>query len=507
MNHLSKIFITALAVIAPSLAVHAEYPVDYTAEMIANAGGGDFAPYYISANRHGVLTQKNGILLHGGVSRPLDTGKRLSYDFGVDIYGGATNITYYNKWNVDAGSWSSQKEHPANFWLQQAYASVKYRGVLLTAGMKQRGSYMLDNCLTSGDLIESGNARPIPQVRLGFVDFQNIPLTNRWLQIQGEVGYGFYCQNSWLDNHFDYYNGVKSVDMLFNYKRLYLRTNPDKPFSATFGAQAACQFGGTSYRYGGGKQIDIYRHSKSLESFWRAFLPFNSGAEGFMEGQHIGTWDVRLRYRLHDRTEIAAYVQALWEDGSSMGKLNGWDGLWGLEYKAPAKGWIDGAVVEYLQTTNQSGPLHWDPVDSPGTTIGAQATGCDDYYNNIFYGGYANLGMAQGNPMLKSPLFYNSVDMIFLDNRVKALHIGIDGTPLDVLKYRILGGYRTSWGSYLYPRQAKAHTFSFMLEATYTPRRLPALHVKGQFGLDHGKLLGNNVGGCVTVTYNGLLNF
>lgn len=495
------------------LPMRAEYPVNYTAEVIANAGNGTFAPYYITANRHGVITQSKGMLLHAGAWRGMQTDRRFSYDFGVDIYGGGTNSTDYSRWHAASdnyldGQWQKNSQHPANFWLQQAYASLKYRCLYITAGMKDRSSYMLNSYLSSGDMIESGNARSIPQVRAGFIDYQNIPFTNGWVQIQGEVAYGVYCQNNWLENHFDYFSGIMTKNMLYNYKRLYFRTNPSKPFSATFGGQSAVQFGGTSYKYTQGVFVSEDSHSHNLKSFWQALVPHSNGVEGYFEGQHIGSWDIKLRYRLRNNTEISAYVQNLWEDGTGMGKLNGWDGLWGLEYKAPQKGWIDAAVIEYLQTTNQSGPLHWDPADVPGGTLNiGQATGSDNYYNNGFYGAYANLGMAQGNPLLKSPLFYTSGGILFQDNRVKALHIGLCGSPFKGITYRLLGGYRTSWGTYSVPRVNKLHTTSFLAEATYTPQSLPALDLKGEIGLDHGTLYGNRVGVCLTVSYSGLLNF
>lgn len=508
-----ELLLTVLAAVLTVLAARADYPVHYDAEFIANAGNGTFAPYYMTANRHGILTQSRGAMAHAGAWRPMDMERRLSYDFGFDLYAGVTNTTDYYKWEPTVarsflGEWYSTPEHPAYLWIQQAYASVKYRSLYVTAGMKDRGSYMLDSSLSSGDMIQSGNARSVPQVRVGFIDFQDVPFTRGWLQIQAEAAYGLYCQNSWLDHHFNFYRGIKTTNMLFNYKRIYFRTNPAAPFSATFGAQGAGQFGGTSYIYNDGVLARVERHSRSIKTFWQMLVPRASESEGYYEGQHLGSWDIKLRYRLHDNTEISAYVQNLWEDGSGMGKLNGWDGLWGLEYKAPEKGWIDAAVIEYLQTTDQSGPLHWDPADAEGTTLDiGHATGCDNYYNNRFYGPYANLGMAQGNPMLKSPIFYTSGEFVFNDNRVRAFHVGVKGTPFSGLAYRILFGHRISWGSFDIPRPEKLRSSSLLLEVKYNIPSIPAMDIKGEFGMDHGSLTGNNTGLCVTLSYKGLLNF
>ncbi len=56
--------------------------------------------------------------------------------------------------------------------IQQLYGEIKYRGVFVEAGMKEHDSPILPQSLTSGDLVESGNARPIPQIRAGFGIFR-----------------------------------------------------------------------------------------------------------------------------------------------------------------------------------------------------------------------------------------------------------------------------------------------------------------------------------------------
>ena len=85
-----------------------------------------------------------------------------------------------------------------------------------------------------------------------------------------------------------------------------------------------------------------------------------------------------------------------------MRKSNGWDGLWGLQYhnKAAGRQYIRKAVVEYFQTTNQSGPLHCDPGDYPRPVrdqISDYITGDDNYYNHMFYNSFSHYGMTVGN--------------------------------------------------------------------------------------------------------------
>lgn len=510
-----QILLIASAFVATALTSAAQLTVNYEAELILNTSSGKLAPYYIASNRHGILTQKSDALLRLGAWKPIDTGKRFSYSYGLEFITGYSKPAAYSHYNAETATMGIRRNGPAPIWIQQLYGEVKYRSLYLNAGAKQRESYIVDFNLSSGDVIESGNARPIPQIRAGFIDFQNIPLTNGWLQIQGEIAYGKFVQNQYLRNHFNYYSGQLylssghiNLGTLYHYKHCYFRTKPSEPFSAIFGAQFACQFGGETYYFYNGELLQILKNRKNIKAFWQALIPFKNNNEGFYyEGQHLGSWDIALRYRFDNGAKVKAYVMNLWEDGSGMGKLNGFDGLWGLEYKASEKKWIDGVVIEYIDFTNQSGPIHWDEVDIPGTTItGVPATGADNYYNNAFYNAYANFGMSIGTPFNKAPIYNLNGDVDFIDTRVRGFHIGINGSPSNDWNYRILCSYRKSWGTYQSPRLNIAHDTSAMAEVTYRPTRISGLAIKGQIAADRGALYGNNFGGCVTITYSGLFN-
>ena len=167
---------------------------------------------------------------------------------------------------------------------------------------------------------------------------------------------------------------------------------------------------------------------------------------------------------------------------------------------------VNGAVVEYIDFTNQSGPIHWAPNDYPGTSLTQQATGSDNYYNNFRYNAYQNYGMSQGSPFIPSLVYNTNGFMWILDNRIRGFHAGVEGRIYSPLSYRALVSYRRSWGSYFAPRTEIAHDTSVMLEGAYTVRQVPGLTVKGQVAIDRGTLLGNNFGAMLSLSYNGLLN-
>ena len=190
------------------------------------------------------------------------------------------------------------------------------------------------------------------------------------------------------------------------------------PFSATFGMQVGAFYGGQTTSYDNGKPGKTLHFSRGIKQIFKMLIP-RDGGQSYYSGSTLGSWDVAFRYRLHNGYTLRAYFQKPFEDGSGIGFLNGFDGVWGLEFRTHNGGYVSGVVAEYLDFTNQSGPLHWDPDDNPGTTITNRAEGADNYYNNHEYNPYAYYGMSIGTPFLLSPIYNTDGALLFLNNRVR----------------------------------------------------------------------------------------
>ncbi|MDE6765273.1 MAG: capsule assembly Wzi family protein, partial [Duncaniella sp.] len=305
-------------------------------------------------------------------------------------------------------------------------------------------------------------------------------------------------------NHYNYHITKKAF---FNYKRLYFRTRPTERFSVTVGLQAVAKFGGTAYYYYKGELSRIMKFSSGIGTFLKMLLPYEDGGEGFYTGNHLGSWDLRARYTLNDGKQLFAYFSFPWEDGSGIGKLNGWDGLWGLEYKASETSFINGAVIEYLDFTNQSGPLHFNPGDFEGSTIPDHVSGSDDYYNNLGHNSYAYYGMSMGTPAVMAPIYNTDGYPAYKANAMRGFHVGVEGTVFPGLDYRLKGGYRKGWGSGYVLMPKPMHLAAVMLEANWRPAGIKGLTVNGRVELDRGNMPGNAFGAVVTLRYNGTLNF
>lgn len=489
-------------------ALHAQMSVEYEGTMTLNAGNSEFAPYYIASNHGGTLTQKYSTLLSGKLTLATDTTRRFAYGFGAEFWGGYASAVAYDHYDADHSQWGSRDLSPARFWVQQLYAEAKYRSVLLTVGQKQHQSIVVNDRLGSGDLTWSGNSRPEPGVSMGFVNFQPVPFTQGWVQIAGQIGYYASTGGKWLKSHFSRYSSFITTSQLFHYKNIYLRTNPCKRLVFTIGMQDGCQFSGKVKDYTDGTLTNIQKMKCDVGDFFRVFIPGSGGnneGDKFYEGNHAGSWDLMLDYKHTPAVTLRAYYQSPWEDGSGIGKQNGFDGVWGLEMRRTGIAPVTGIVVEYTDFTNQSGPLHWAPGDVPGTKVTDSATGADDYYNNYTYNGYQTLGMSIGSPFIKSPLYNTNGYMRYTDNMMRGFHMGVSGYITSQFTYRVLGSWRKSWGTPFFPRVKPVEQTSLLAEVGFVSPKVPQLSFNLQAALDRGTLYGNNFGSLLSVSYHGNL--
>ena len=504
--------------------MQAEYTFNVGGELNLGAGSSEFAPFYLHSNRHGKLTQAKNVQLDIWAIDSLDVTKRFDFSWGLEVVGGYANKANYARYSGE-NNFNGQPIFYANplgpsaIWIQQLFGEVKWRCLFLSLGLKDRDSWFVDQQLSSGDLLWSGNSRGIPEARIGFIDFQNIPFTNGWVQIDACISYGKFMDDKWQKNHFDYYTGKISTGNWWTYKRIALRTKPSKPFSFQFGFQMAGIFNGITTRYDKGNIIEVTDNNGGFKNFLLMLWPLDTQTrEGNKTGDHKGTWDVVARYRFKHGETLRAYTQWFWEDGSSLLKENGWDGLWGLEFKLNRRWWVSGAVVEYLDLTNMSGPLSYEPNydnDKHGATLPYRAHGCDGYYNNFFYRSYVNYGLNMATPMVQGILFNTGMNGDLLKNdgsipyfRVRAIHLAVEGSIGPYVDYIVKYNHRKAWGlptEWALIRPVEGD--SFMVGATYLLPQVPGLTVSASLGIDKGNIPGNAVGGMVTLTYERPITF
>ena len=448
------------------------------------------------------MNGRNGAILDVAVKKELDFSKRFSWAAGVEFAAGTMRRTDYERF-AD-GVWASQTYRPAPAVLPQAYATVKYRQVYLTAGQKNPESYFVDRNISSGDLTRSNNSRGIPGVEAGFLDFVDIPFTNGWVQIDGAISYGKMTDDKFRRSQFNYYNDLLATGLIYTYKRCHFRSNPSKPFSVTAGLQMGGMFGGRTQWYKLGRMTREEEHSAGFKDFIDMFVPIEGNGDGYYKGSSLGSIDLKLRYRLRNGAEITAYAQNPWEDGSGLGKFNGWDSLWGVSYTAPGRGIITAAAIEWIDFTNQSGPIPWQPGDYPGCTQTNATSGGDNYYNNDMYGAYCNYGMSIGTPFLKAPVYNLDGTPYFAHNMARGLHLAVTGAIGQNLDWKAMYSYQYAGGMGRLPSPRQYTDNSAMAEIAWRADKLLAgLSMRMQAAFDTGSLRGDNFGVFIGVRYAG----
>ena len=459
--------------------------INYSITMEGAVGNGEYTPTYLSSNRHGVMPVETNT---GFVRAAISANKR----------------TRHLLWQGEADI-QIQKDAYQKWYLQQLYLSATYGWITLTIGSKEYEPIVRNFALSSGSTVWSGNSRPIPQARLATNGFVTIPGTKEWIQVYFDGSYGYYMDGDYQKQRFSEYSIGKSgygrsfitTNVCYHQKKIYFRTNPNKKFILTAGMEHAVQFGGKHINYIDPNVSGNYK--VKIGDFFKVLKPTAGGSnavggdKNFALGNHIGNISIDLEYKFNSTKSVKTYVENLFEDGSSLGKRNGWDGLWGIEFcneeKAPL---IKGIVLEYLQTTDQSGPIHWAPSDFSheiNQYIPAEARGADDYYNNFFYNGYSHYGMSSGSPVLKSPIYNNDSFLRFTDTRVRAYHLGILGYISTQWQYRLLISHRDAWGTPYTPSLKINSASCAMAEIKYF---MQSWQFKAAVGLDRGSLFGDN---------------
>ena len=157
--------------------------VTYAVEGHVETSDGDYAPFWFSNNKYGLSTlDPHSGYVRASVKRAIeaDSTRQWAIGYGADL--------------------AVSHNHPADFVIQQLYGEAKYKGLKLIVGSKELPMPFANPELSSGDMVMSTNARPIPQIRLEMPDFWNIPGTDGWVGVKAHIAYGWYTDNRWQRN-------------------------------------------------------------------------------------------------------------------------------------------------------------------------------------------------------------------------------------------------------------------------------------------------------------------
>ena len=303
--------------------------------------------------------------------------------------------------------------------------SLGIKNFQLAFGKIKYSHGIADHELSSGSLIQSKNAEPIPKILLKNTSPFYFKIKNVNLLINAGLSHG-------LIEKGDYIAQPQLHEKWANVK--ISRNN----LSLHLGLVHNAIFGGGTNEFGllPGSPADFIRVFFVQNGDKNA--PINERINSL--GNHLGIWDLGLS--LDSKNYIfTAYLQHPFEDQSGSRWLLNWqDGLYGftIEDKSDQL-FIKKINIEFLYTLNQSG----------SNEVSSDTYGWDDYYNHYIYlSGWTNKGRSIGTPFAvlgsNEARKHNHIE----NNRIKAFHIGVLGKLNSKISFKHLSSYSTNYGNF-----------------------------------------------------------
>ena len=431
----------------------------YVGTVRAVSSSGTQAPSLLWHNTNGEISQMpHSATICAGIIKPATRHSRwFDYDFGVVLsgrFGGGNGMT-----NDITG------------FFNELYAHTRLYIVDITAGIKPQYWGAGDAELSSGSLLFSNNAHPLPRISIGLDRWTAFPGLFGYVEVKGGL------THAWAGDNSEVVSGT-----FIHHKHIGGRIGGKLPVNISYEFHHAAQWGGYSTVYG-----DL---GNDLQAFRATFLARSGGTMANdqlnAQGNHIAFQQLALDIK-GKQWKVSAYWQVIQEDGpiERIGKtMNKADGLWGICAVQSRWPFIEGVTYEFLNTTDQSGPFH----DRDGVVFG----GADDYYHNgIYQQGWSYFGRILGSPLLTIG-----------NSRVRAHHAGIRG-DIYGFKYRVIVNHAENYGRYSAP--VRSSNTAVLLDV----RR----HIKEAWGMDFGLSIagdfgtqyGNVFGAMICVSKRGMI--
>ena len=460
-------------------------------EASGTYGSGEYTPFWHMANRQGISSHTNSAF-HARLGVE---GEHRFCSKNIILEWGADAVVGYNL--------------ASTVFVQQAFFDFQWKKIRVSLGQKERWGDLPNHRLSTGSLVESGNARPIPQIRLELPEYWNIPGTKGWFGIKGHLSYGWFTDGAWQEKFFSE-TSPRAKGTLYHSKAGSMRIgNEEKfPLTAEIGLHMVTQFGGTCYNTNR-EPGKYFENPVRLKDYFYALIPlggdasYDAGDQANVAGNMLGAWQGAITWN-SDKWKLRTYYEHAFEDHSQLF----WEyGLWteqliGIELELKKFKHISNIVFEYFNLKNQSGPIYHDK----NSIFPDQISCVDNNYNHGKYPGWFNYGQMIATPLCTSPIYNANGTQYCYNNRVEAFHFGVEGDAQNWLGYRILYTRSNNWGTYSVPFKDIKVNRSALVELTFKPQAMKGWTIAASFAFDNGDLYGNNYGGMLTVKGYNIFN-
>jgi len=459
-----------LILATPALSQRKGDTITYFIESGAVVSSGKNTPFWLLSNNYGTISLNSpNIWARAGLSGSVGINKTLRFMYGADI--------------IDR--FSGQNE----LILQQAHVGMVIGPFTLIAGRLEKQFGNQDQSLSSGGLIWSGNARPIPEISFSTSGYIPVPFTKKFVEFKGGISHGWLGDDLVVD------------DILLHHKYLYIRFGGELPVKLHYGLHHFAQWSGYSSNpnYGqlpGGFSdfLKVFMaRGGSSGAYWTEYLNAT--------GNHIGSHNLGIDLKLRNH-EINFYWQTIFEDGSGLKLRNVRDGLWGIKISFKSFNYISGILAEYINTTDQSGTF--DQYYENDTL--KFAGGNDNYFNSgVYEGGWTYNGKTIGTPLITSPeIMSSTTGPCLINNKISALHLGIEGR-IDLIDYKAFYTFSRNRGTNVGEFPGGKIQHSVLIKGSMDEVSPWNLSFSAAVAFDVGKLFEKNVGVMFSLKKKGIL--
>jgi len=318
------------------------------------------------------------------------------------------------------------KENSVRF--TELFGLLNWKSIQLKAGAFAEAEKYSRLSASNGNLAITRNARPHPAIRIGFNKF--VPVLSNWLSV-----YGFYEEGLLNDERY-------VSDTHLHHKAFYFKIGTAETLTFKGGLEHFVMWGGTHPTHGELPKWDTYFD----------YVLGKSGGENALLtdqinvlGNQFGTYQVEISKEWKSYT-TTFYISHPFEDRSGLELENYRDNLYGLfiQKKQP-ESFVNGILIEYYYTKNQSGAFHLVPQDN-GNNSGR---GRDNYFNHgIYRSGVTYEQFGIGSPFFSPVVITNDISNGFVNTRFSGVHFGANGYFNPQLTWQAMVSKMKHFGQY-----------------------------------------------------------
>ncbi|GAA4456783.1 capsule assembly Wzi family protein [Nibrella saemangeumensis] len=492
-RRLTRVLHLALWPALASVGTQAQSPDTSKVNMYLEAGGyvstSRWTPFWLRANQYGisplsapVATLRFGIRKdYAADDTTTNRRHRFGWGFGVNpvVNAGAVNQVH----------------------LPEAYVKVKYGIVEFYAGRRREVIGLGDSTLSSGFIIGSGNALPVPKVQLATRGYVPLKFLKNFVAVNAGFAHGWF--------------NVPYIRGAYLHQK-YLYTRFGKPSSSVkfhMGLNHQVLWGGEAEYL---KQLPFLAKNGKLISSFKYYgnvitgtVPSGNRSQEINEfdsyalGNTVGSIDLALEATTRFG-QFQVYHQHIFDDKSGLYFQNLPDGLTGISWKRQPSNETNTAlrinriVVEFLSTMDQTGPAFWLP--------NSVFQGNDNYFNHTQYiEGWSYFGRAIGTPFIVPwnemgpEALRSGWGGFFPNNLVNVFYLGAEGLLFNQIKLTGRVSASHNFGTYLALYPAPYRQVSTLLNAQVPLRRFSHTVLTTSLALDLVQLYPSLAGAFVSV--------